>query len=57
MNNDPQTTVLACLAKEIGHVAIHAYGKIEIYVKANKGRYKEDHIIQSTSVSTRKYGA
>jgi len=27
LNNDPQSTILACLGKDVGFVAIHAYGK------------------------------
>lgn len=27
LNNDPKGTLLACPAKTIGHVSIHAYGK------------------------------
>jgi len=26
LNNHPEITVLACLAKDVGHVAVHAYG-------------------------------
>jgi hypothetical protein len=26
LTNDPDTTVLACPAKDIGHVAVHCYG-------------------------------
>jgi len=28
LNNHPEITVLACLAKDVGHVAVHAYGNI-----------------------------
>ena len=33
MTNDPDTTVLACPAKDIGHVAVHCYGKRNIEVQ------------------------
>jgi len=58
LNNDPQTTVLACLAKEVGHVAIQTYdAKNLITFKAHQsqiGSLELDHTGKRVATASEK---